>query len=88
MEWSGRENSPSGNFLSKPRYSSDLAPSDYHLILDPKKFLAGQSVGRDQHKTRCARLTMEFDGQLLCEDVQNLLARYEKCLKHGGYVEK
>ena len=29
-------------------YSPNLAPSDYHVFLQLKKFLAGQSVGNDK----------------------------------------
>jgi histone-lysine N-methyltransferase SETMAR len=34
-----------------PPYSTNLAPSDYHLFLHLKNFLGGQSLGSDQATT-------------------------------------
>jgi hypothetical protein len=46
-------------------YSLDLAPSDYHLFLHLKKFLAGQSLRSDQvTERRYAGLAGRLGGQL------------------------
>jgi hypothetical protein len=46
-------------------YSTDLAPSDYHLFLHIKKFLAGQRLRRYQDKkTRSAGLAERLGGEL------------------------
>jgi histone-lysine N-methyltransferase SETMAR len=72
-----------------PPYSPDLAPSDFHLLLHLKSFLAGRRFHDDEVKEA---ITMCFASQVASfydEGVQKLVQRYDKCLNNGGnYVEK
>jgi hypothetical protein len=71
-------------------YSLDLAPSDYHLFLHRKAFLAAHSLRGDQDTKDFVKywlnvLATTFDD----EDLQNLVPRYLQCLNlHGDYVGK
>ena len=71
-----------------PPYSPDLAPSDFHLFLHLKSFLAGR---RFQDKVK-ETVTMCFASQAASfydEGIQKLVQRYDKCLNNGGnYVKK
>ena len=73
-----------------PPYSPDLAPSDFHLFLHLKSFLAGRRF-HDNNEVKEA-VTTCFASQATSfydEGIQKLLQRYDKCLKNGGnYVEK
>ena len=72
-----------------PPYSPDLAPSDFHLFLYLKSFLAGRRLHDNEVKeavTTCfaSQATSFYD-----EGIQKLVQRYDKCLNNGGnYVEK
>jgi len=72
-----------------PPYSPDLAPSDFHLLLHLKSFLAGLQF-HDDNEVREA-VTTCFASQAASfydERIQKLVQRYDKCLNNGGnYVE-
>ena len=72
-----------------PPYSPDLAPSDFHLFLHLKSFLAGRRFHDDEVKEA---VTMCFASQAASfydEGIQKLVQRYDKCLNNGGhYVKK
>jgi len=71
-------------------YSTDLAPSDFHLFPHLKSFLAGRQF-HDDNEVKEA-ITMCFASQVASfydEGIQKLVQRYDKCLNNGGnYVEK
>jgi len=73
-----------------PPYSPDLVPSDFHLFLHFKSFLAGQWF-HDNSEAKKA-VTTCFASQLASfydEGIQKLVQHYDKCLNNGGnYVEK
>jgi len=73
-----------------PPYNPDLAPSDFHLFLHLKSFLAGQQF-HDDHEVK-ETVTTCFTSQAASfydEGIQKLVQRYDKCLKNGGnYVKK
>jgi len=73
-----------------PPYSPDLAPSDFHLLLHLKSFLADQWF-HDDNEVKEA-VTTCFASQAASfndEGIQKLVQRYDKCLNNGGnYVEK
>jgi hypothetical protein len=73
-----------------PPYSPDLVPRDYHFFLHHNKFLAGQSLRRDQETKDVVQdwlkclAAIPFDA-----GTQKLVTRYDKCLNlHGDYVKK
>ena len=73
-----------------PPYSPDFVPRDYNFFLHHNKFLAGQSLRRDQETKdvvqdwlKCLAAT-PFDA-----GTQKLVTRYDKCLNlHSDYVKK
>jgi len=72
-----------------PFYSPDLVPSDFHLFLHLKSFLAGRRFHDDEVKEA---VTMCFASQVVSfydEGIQKLVQRYDRCFNNGGnYVEK
>jgi histone-lysine N-methyltransferase SETMAR len=74
-----------------PPYSQDLAPSDFHLFLHLKKFLAGQRFNNDEDtsKEQCKKWLSSQAATFYDEGIQKLVSRYDKCLNNcGNYVEK
>jgi histone-lysine N-methyltransferase SETMAR len=73
-----------------PLYSPELAPSDFHLFLHLKFFLAGRRF-HDDNEVKEA-VTTCFASQAASfyhEGIQKLVQRYDKCLNNGGnYVER
>jgi histone-lysine N-methyltransferase SETMAR len=73
-----------------PPYSPDLAPSDFHLFLQSKSFLAGRRF-HDDNEVKEA-VTTCFASQAASfyhARIQKLVQRYDKCLSNGGnYVER
>jgi len=65
-----------------------LAPSDFHLFLHLKSFLAGRRL----HDEVKEAITMCFASQAASfydEGIQKLVQRYDNCLNNGGnYVKK
>ena len=77
-------------FLDHPSYSSDLAPSDFHLFLHLKKHVAGKKFD-DDYEVQEEVLTW-FKGQAADfyeSGIQKLVPRLNKCMNSAGdYVEK
>jgi histone-lysine N-methyltransferase SETMAR len=79
-----------GNKLITPPYSQDLAPSDFHLFLHLKKFLAGQRFNNDEDVKRAVQKWLSSRAATFYDEgIQKLVSRYDKCLNNGvNYVEK
>ncbi|GBM35322.1 Histone-lysine N-methyltransferase SETMAR [Araneus ventricosus] len=76
--------------LDHPPYSSDLAPSDFHLFLYLKRHIPGQNFHDDDEIIN--EVEMWFQQQVVnfydC-GIQKLVPRLNKCLDNGGnFVEK
>ena len=73
-----------------PPYSPDLAPSDFHLFLHLKSFLAGRQFHDDNEvKYAVTACFASLAASFYDEGIQKLVQRYDKCLNNGGnYVEK
>ncbi|GBO16709.1 hypothetical protein AVEN_64780-1, partial [Araneus ventricosus] len=73
-----------------PSYSSDLAPSDFHLFLKLKEFLGRKRSGSDEiggsvMTTWLIELAAEENGV----GILKLVDGYDKCLNVGSdYVQK
>ena len=67
-----------------------LAPSDFHLFLRLKKFLAGQRFLNDDDVKVAVKEWPSSQGATLYEEgIQKLMPRNDKCLNNGGnYVDK
>lgn len=77
--------------ISHPPYSPDLAPSDYHLLLNLKKHLGGKRLETDEEvKTEVTQyLNKELAASFYEAGIQKLPVRLEKCIQvNGDYVEK
>lgn len=78
------------DIFDHPPYSPDLAPSDFHLFPDLKKWLGGRRFEtneelQDKVKTYFSSLAATFYE----EGIEKLVHRYDKCLNmYGDYVEK
>jgi hypothetical protein len=72
-----------------PPYIPDLVPSDLHLFLHLKPFLAGRQF-HDENKVKEAVMCFASLAALFYDEgIQKIVQRYDKCLKVGGnYVEK
>ena len=71
-----------------PPYNPDLAPSDFHLFLHLKSFLAGRRFHDDSEVKET--VTMCFTSQAASfydEGIQKLVQRYDKCLNNGVYIK-
>jgi histone-lysine N-methyltransferase SETMAR len=79
-----------GTNESPPPYSPDLAPSDFHLFLHLKKFLAGQRFNNDEDVKRAVQKWLSSQAATFYDEgIQKLVSRYDKCLNNGeNYVEK
>jgi len=71
-------------------YSSNLAPSDYHLFSRLKKELGGKRFAMRADliaKVEC--ILKNLDGSFYHKGIEKLVYRLDKCLQNGGdYVEK
>jgi len=73
-----------------PPYSPDLAPSDFHMSLHLKTFLAGRQFHDDNEVKEAVTTCFESHAASFYDEwIQKLVQRYDKCLYNGGnYVKK
>ena len=73
-----------------PPYSPDLAPSDYHLFMHLKQWLASQSFEDDDRlKTGVTTWFKSLAADFFDTGIRKLVPRYQKCVEvRGDYVEK
>jgi histone-lysine N-methyltransferase SETMAR len=73
-----------------PPYSPDLVPSDFHLFLHLKPFLAGRQFhNKNEVKEAVTTCFASQAASFYDEGIQKIVQRYDKCLNNGGnYVEK
>ncbi len=71
-------------------FSSDLAPSDYHLFPTLKKFLGGAGFMNDDKLVKYVRTYFQKLPTTFYEEwILKLIKRYDKCLNRlGQCVEK
>jgi hypothetical protein len=62
-----------------PLYSPDLEPSDFHLFLHLKKFLAGQRFNNDDEVKRAVQKWLSSQAATFYDKgIQKLVSRYDK----------
>ena len=79
-----------GWVVHHPPYSPNLAPSDFHLFLDLKKFLSDQHqrFQNDREAEMSVTVVPISDGRLLRHRIQKFVAQHDKCFNSGSeYVE-
>ena len=73
-----------------PLYSPDLAPSDYYLFPDLKRWLCGrhfESIKEVEQETE--GYFGEFDKSYYLEDIEKLKDRWTRCIElKGEFIEK
>jgi len=71
-----------------PPYSADLAPSDYYLFPNMKKWLAGRFYLNEEVIAETNAYFAELDQTYYSEGI-NKLEQWTKCISlKGAYVEK
>ncbi|GFT99242.1 mariner Mos1 transposase [Trichonephila clavipes] len=73
-----------------PPYSPDLAPSDFHLFLHLKSFLAGKHLNNDKELKENVFNWLKTQAATFYEEgIEKLVPRYDTCLQNfGSYVER
>ena len=72
-----------------PPCSPDLVPSDFHMFLHLKSFLAGRRFHDNEVKEAVTTCFASQAASFYDEGIQKLVQRCDKCLNNGGnYVEK
>jgi hypothetical protein len=76
--------------LDHPPYSTDLAPSDFHLFGPFKKHLGGRRFATDDEVRQAIMSWLQaLDIDFFYAGIDALVYRSDKCLgKYGDYVEK
>jgi len=68
-----------------PPHSRDLAPSDFHLFLHLKSFLAGRQFHDDKKVKEAITTCFALQVAPFCDEgIQKMVQRYDKCLNSGG----
>ncbi|GBL62094.1 hypothetical protein AVEN_146441-1 [Araneus ventricosus] len=71
--------------FNHPPYSSDLAPSDYHLFLNLKRDFGGRHFDSDgDAKNGVQQWLSSLAVSFFEEGKDKLVSRYDKCLNNGG----
>uniref|UniRef100_A0A1B6ITX5 Tc1-like transposase DDE domain-containing protein n=1 Tax=Homalodisca liturata TaxID=320908 RepID=A0A1B6ITX5_9HEMI len=83
-------NSFGWNIFEHPPYSPDLAPSDFHLFPNMKKWLGSQRFTDDEElKNSVSGWLRAQAADFYAAGIEKLVTRYDKCLNNfGNYVEK
>ncbi|GFS89438.1 histone-lysine N-methyltransferase SETMAR [Trichonephila clavipes] len=69
-------------------YSPDLTPSDFHLFLHLKSFLAGKHFNIDKELKENVSNWLKTQAATFYEEgIEKLVPRYDTCL-FGSYVER
>lgn len=76
--------------LPHPPYSPDLAPCDYFLFPNLKKWLGGKKFGSNEEIISSTNAYFEgFKKSYFSEGIEKLEKRWTKCIDlKGDYVEK
>jgi histone-lysine N-methyltransferase SETMAR len=76
--------------IPHPPYSPDLAPSDYHLFSNLKRFLRGRRFTSDEELKSCVETWFSgLPADFYETGLNALKKRWQKCIAlQGEYVEK
>ena len=65
--------------LNHPTYSPDIAPSDYHLFSNLKKFLRGKNFSSDDEAVTTVEYYLtDLNSEFFCKGIQNLHDRWQR----------
>ncbi|GFU67929.1 histone-lysine N-methyltransferase SETMAR [Trichonephila clavipes] len=76
--------------IGHPSYSPDLTPSDFHLFLHLKSFLAGKHFNNDKELKENGSNWLKTQAATFYEEgIEKLVPRYDTCQQNfGSYVER
>ena len=71
--------------LNHPAYSPDIAPSDYHLFSNLKKFLRGKNFSSDDEAvTTVENYLTDLNSEFFCKGIQSLHDRWQRVVASKG----
>ena len=72
--------------LNHPAYSPDIAPSDYHLFSNLKKYLRGKSFGSNNEAiTTVEDYLNDLDSNFFCHGIESLRDRWQRVVASEGH---
>ena len=74
--------------LNHPAYSPDIAPSDYYLFSNLKKFLRDKNLSSDDEAvTTVEDYLTDLNSEFFCKGIQNLYGRWQHVVaSEGQYI--
>ena len=75
--------------LNHRTYSPDIAPSDYHLFSNLKKFLCDKNFSsNDEAVTTVEDDLTDLNSEFFCKDIQSLHGRWQRVVaSEGQYIQ-
>ena len=75
--------------LNHPAYSPDIAPTDYHLFSNLKKFLRGKNFSSDDEAiTTVEDYLTDLNSEFFCKGIQSLNDRWQRVVaSQGQYIQ-
>jgi histone-lysine N-methyltransferase SETMAR len=75
--------------LNHPAYSPDIAPSDYYLFSNLKKFLRGKNFNSDDEAiTAVEDYLTDLDSDFFCKGIESLHDRWQRVVaSEGQYIQ-
>ena len=75
--------------LNHPAYSRDIAPSDYYLFSNLKKFLRGKNFNSDNEATTTVEdYLTDLDSDFFCKGIESLRDRWQRVVaSEGQYIQ-
>ena len=75
--------------LNHPAYSRDIAPSDYYLFSNLKKFLRGKNFNSDNEPTTTVEdYLTDLNSDFFCKGIESLRDRWQRVVaSEGQYIQ-
>jgi hypothetical protein len=75
--------------LNHPAYSPDIAPCDYHLFSNLKKFLRGKNFSSDNEAIGTVEDYLnDLNSEFFCQGIERLRDRWQRVAASGGqYIQ-
>ena len=75
--------------LNPPAYSLDIAPSDYHLFSNLKKFLRLKNFSsNDEAVTTAGNYLTDLNSEFFCKGIKSLHDRWQRVVaSEGQYIQ-
>jgi [histone H3]-lysine36 N-dimethyltransferase SETMAR len=75
--------------LNHPAYSPDIAPTDYHVFSNLKKFMRGKNFGSDDEAIQTVEdYLCGLDSDFFCQGIESLCDRWQRVVaSEGQYIQ-